>query len=272
MRDPRFEPAQMEIVGGCTAGLPSQVRAHLAPAAPADARGPAPAVKVALDVTRIDQPSAAVHVEQAQPPEATTIDLPLPPLEAGAYAARLQTAGGRHDAQGLRVRGWRRRMGRLAPRPAAARGARPRDGRGVRHRVRGRHARAAEAHAHQRRAARDSARPCVALVPLGGFPPRRALAGPPSRRPDVTARDPATPFGIVRVVVWRLIRIATAGLAVAVAVALSAATPAAALVWPDVAERVERDLRPRTPRRGARQPSSFVRWGRREAGLSRSRR
>jgi hypothetical protein len=94
MRDPRFEPAQMEIVGGCTAGLPSQVRAHLAPAAPADSRGPAPAVKVVLDVTRIDQPSAAIHVEQAQPPEATTIDLPLPPLEAGAYAARLQTVGG----------------------------------------------------------------------------------------------------------------------------------------------------------------------------------
>ena len=58
----------------------------------------------------------------------------------------------------------------------------------------------------------------------------------------MTARDPATPFGIVRVVVWRLIRIATAGLAVAVAVALSAPTPAAALAWPDVAERVERDL------------------------------
>jgi uncharacterized membrane protein len=94
MRDPRFEPAQMEIVGGCTAGLPSRVRAHLAPPAPTDSHGPAAATKVVLDVTRIDQPSAAIHVEQTQPPEATTIDLPLPALEAGAYAARLQTGEG----------------------------------------------------------------------------------------------------------------------------------------------------------------------------------
>jgi uncharacterized membrane protein len=93
MRDPRFEPAQIEIVGGCTAGLPSQVRTHLSPMAGPDAHGAA-AAKVVLDVTRIDQPSAPVHIEQAQPPDATTIDLPLPPLEAGAYAARLRTGAG----------------------------------------------------------------------------------------------------------------------------------------------------------------------------------
>jgi uncharacterized membrane protein len=95
MRDPRFESAQMEIVSGCTAGLPSQVRAHVSPSAPSDARnGVSAAEKVALDVTRIDQPSTPVHVEQMVPPGAATIDLPLPPLEAGAYAARLRTGGG----------------------------------------------------------------------------------------------------------------------------------------------------------------------------------
>ncbi len=92
MRDPRFEPAQMEIVGGCTAGLPSRVRAHLALAGASDAHGAA--TKVALDVTRIDEPSTPVHVEGTAPPEAATLDLDLPPLEAGAYSARLHTGEG----------------------------------------------------------------------------------------------------------------------------------------------------------------------------------
>jgi uncharacterized membrane protein len=92
MRDPRFEPAQMEVLGGCTAGLPSQVRAHLSLAP--GAQSSSATSKVELDVTRIDRPSAPVHVERPQPPDAATIDLPLPPLEAGAYAARLKTAGG----------------------------------------------------------------------------------------------------------------------------------------------------------------------------------
>jgi uncharacterized membrane protein len=92
MRDPRFEPAQMEIVGGCMAGLPSQVRARVLPLAPGG--GPATAGRVALDVTRIDQPSTPVHVEQPLPPDTATVDLPLPALEAGAYAARLRTGEG----------------------------------------------------------------------------------------------------------------------------------------------------------------------------------
>ena len=147
MRDPRFEPAQMEIVGGCTAGLPSQVRAHLSPAAPwRTTRSATAAAKVTLDVTRIDQPSAAVHVEQHEPPDATTIDLPLPPLEAGAYAARPSNGGRGDDAKGLRLRGRRRRMGRFAPGPAAARSPRTGHRRRVRERIRRRRALAPEAH------------------------------------------------------------------------------------------------------------------------------
>jgi uncharacterized membrane protein len=93
MRDPRFEPAQIDIMGGCTAGLPSEVRAHLAPAGAPDARGATP-TKVELDVTRIDQPSTPVHVEGTASPGDTTIDLSLPPLEPGAYSARLHTGAG----------------------------------------------------------------------------------------------------------------------------------------------------------------------------------
>jgi uncharacterized membrane protein len=95
MRDPRFEPAQVQVVGGCTAGLPSNVRARLLPAAP----GSKPQT-VVLDVTRIDKPRAPVHIEHSRPADAATIELALPPLEAGGYTARLRVAGGgatRHD-------------------------------------------------------------------------------------------------------------------------------------------------------------------------------
>jgi uncharacterized membrane protein len=95
MRDPRFESAQMEIVGGCTAGLPALVRARVSPSTAADPRGATAAPgRVSLEVTRIDHPSAPVHVEQLVAPDAASIDLPLPALEAGAYAARLRTAEG----------------------------------------------------------------------------------------------------------------------------------------------------------------------------------
>jgi uncharacterized membrane protein len=103
MRDPRFEPAQIELVGGCTAGLPSTLRARALPTAvPADTSdaGRSDASTVVLDVTRIDAPRAPVHIEQRRPLSASDIDLALPPLEAGGYAARLRVAGGattRHD-------------------------------------------------------------------------------------------------------------------------------------------------------------------------------
>ncbi len=97
MRDPRFEPAQIEIVGGCTAGLPSVLRAHIFPAAAGGARSPqasgAPS-KVELDVTRIDGPRTPLHVERPEPEDASAIDLPLPALEPGAYTARLRNGGG----------------------------------------------------------------------------------------------------------------------------------------------------------------------------------
>jgi uncharacterized membrane protein len=69
MRDPRFEPAQLEIVGGCTAGLASTLRARLLPGA---ATASSQAARVTLDVTRIDKPQQApVHVEETRPADAT---------------------------------------------------------------------------------------------------------------------------------------------------------------------------------------------------------
>ncbi len=96
MRDPRFETAQMDIVGGCTAGLPSTIRAQLLPvpepAAPSTPAAPEEAIT--LDVTRIDQSQAPIHVRRPRARDTTSVDLPLGPLEAGAYAARLLIAGG----------------------------------------------------------------------------------------------------------------------------------------------------------------------------------
>ncbi len=95
MRDPRFEPAQIEVLNGCTAGLPSTLRAHVLPVGTGT-----PSETVKLEVTRIDDRRPPVWVERPRPPDVTSIDLSIPPLEAGAYSARLRSSDGsttRHD-------------------------------------------------------------------------------------------------------------------------------------------------------------------------------
>ncbi len=88
MRDPRFEPAQMEIVGGCTAGLPSTLRVEVLPGA---------SDPIVVDVSQIDKTSAAppLHLEAHRAsPDDTTIDLALRALDAGGYTARLRVGNG----------------------------------------------------------------------------------------------------------------------------------------------------------------------------------
>src|SRR5271165_3003532 len=88
MRDPRFEPAQLEVVGGCTTGRPSALRARMLLAGKSGPR------TIAVEIARIDQPRAAIHIERPYPAEAQSIDLPLPPLETGGYTARLRVPDG----------------------------------------------------------------------------------------------------------------------------------------------------------------------------------
>jgi uncharacterized membrane protein len=88
MRDPRFDDAQMSLDGGCTAGLPSKLRARLRPAGAGT--GPRTA---SLEVTRIDQSRAPVRAAQSGG-DPTSIEFALPPLDAGAYAARLRLGAG----------------------------------------------------------------------------------------------------------------------------------------------------------------------------------
>ena len=97
MRDPRFEPAQLELADGCTAGLASTLRAHLASAAATGASGapsPRSAGVAQLEVTRLDAPAPPLHLERPRPTQTSTIDFALPPLEAGAYTAKMRLAGG----------------------------------------------------------------------------------------------------------------------------------------------------------------------------------
>jgi uncharacterized membrane protein len=108
MRDPRFEPAQIEIVGGCTAGVPPTLRAHLLPLTPG-----ATAEPIAVDLERIDKsrphagadPSASsrgalpFHVEIPRGP-GDVAEVVMPALESGGYTARLRIGGApatRHD-------------------------------------------------------------------------------------------------------------------------------------------------------------------------------
>ncbi len=97
MRDPRFEPAQIEIVGGCTAGLPVTMRAHLLPELGHDR------TTISLDIAPLDKARGAqtlpVHRELVGDASGTT-ELTLPALAAGAYVARLKVGPGsntQHD-------------------------------------------------------------------------------------------------------------------------------------------------------------------------------
>lgn len=94
MRDPRFETAQMTVVGGCTAGLASTLRAQLVPQGPESAGGAAKPEAITLDVTRIDRAQAPLHLAQNKSEGSSAAEFSLPPLDAGAYAARLRVAGG----------------------------------------------------------------------------------------------------------------------------------------------------------------------------------
>jgi uncharacterized membrane protein len=93
MRDPRFEPAQVEVVGGCTAGLPATVRVHVLSDSEAH-KG-----SLVLDLTRLDAkvdprkgPEGA-HRSVPEDPSGTT-EISLPPLSPGAYVTHLEVPGG----------------------------------------------------------------------------------------------------------------------------------------------------------------------------------
>jgi hypothetical protein len=103
MRDPRFEPAQVELRGGCTAGLPPTLRARVTSlAAATDGRSTTSSEpgrdeeerEVTLEVTRIDEPQTPIRLHKKRDTADPTLDFDLPPLQAGGYAARLRVGRG----------------------------------------------------------------------------------------------------------------------------------------------------------------------------------
>jgi|HubBroStandDraft_1064217.scaffolds.fasta_scaffold01358_4 uncharacterized membrane protein len=85
MRDPRFETAQLEVMGGCVAGVPASVRARLLPTAPSEL--------VTLEVAKLDGRGTAFRGNAKRAPASASVDFDVPGLTEGAYTARLSMAG-----------------------------------------------------------------------------------------------------------------------------------------------------------------------------------
>lgn len=87
MRDPRYEPAQLELPSGCTAGVATNVRVRTTGGKKTD--------KLVLSLRRLDAERSGkdVTIERARGEDAT-VNFALPPLEAGGYAAHLRLGTG----------------------------------------------------------------------------------------------------------------------------------------------------------------------------------
>lgn len=85
MRDPRFESAQIELVGGCVARTPASVRVATHDARPGD---------LTLDVSRLDRTEEALHYEKRALKAPEVAEFALPPREAGGYSAVVRVAQG----------------------------------------------------------------------------------------------------------------------------------------------------------------------------------
>ncbi|MBX3211454.1 MAG: hypothetical protein KF850_05435 [Labilithrix sp.] len=94
MRDPRFEPGQLDLTGPCVAGEPARVRVRAPDGR--DASG-----DMVVEVRRLDaRPGEAgaeplkVEVPRRAPGATGTVEVTLPPLPAGGYTARLKLGPG----------------------------------------------------------------------------------------------------------------------------------------------------------------------------------
>lgn len=96
MRDPRFEPGQLELVNGCVADEPTKLRVRL----PATTKAPADDARVkemTVEVRRLDkqdEPAVRVTVPRQKPGASSAVEVTLPALAAGGYTARLKLGSG----------------------------------------------------------------------------------------------------------------------------------------------------------------------------------
>ncbi|MBX3188350.1 MAG: hypothetical protein KF819_15135 [Labilithrix sp.] len=88
MRDPRFEPGQLELVAPCVADEPTRLRLRLPQSARADA--------MSVEVRRLDkqdEPPLRVDVPKRSA-SSSAVEVTLPALPAGGYTARLKLGSG----------------------------------------------------------------------------------------------------------------------------------------------------------------------------------
>ncbi len=86
MRDPRFEPAQIEIPG-CVADHETSMRVRVA-------GGGGAKPDLVVDVTRMDAAASPIHLERKAVDLSSSVDFTLPPLPAGGYSALLRVGNG----------------------------------------------------------------------------------------------------------------------------------------------------------------------------------
>lgn len=95
MRDPRFEPGQLELVSPCVADTETKLRVRLpSGSAPKD---DAKAKEMSVEVRRLDKqdvPPIRVEVPQRVAGSSSAVEISLPPLGAGGYTARLKLGAG----------------------------------------------------------------------------------------------------------------------------------------------------------------------------------
>jgi len=93
MRDPRFEPGQLELVGGCVADEPTRLRVRL----PGGRTTDASAKDMSIEVRRLDKQDVApvrVTMPKREPASGSSVEVTLPALPAGGYTARLKVGTG----------------------------------------------------------------------------------------------------------------------------------------------------------------------------------
>jgi uncharacterized membrane protein len=97
MRDPRFEPGQLELVAPCVADAGAKLRVRLPTSSSASKDGDAKTKDMIVDVRRLDRQDATpvrVTVPKGEADRSSAVEIALPPLAAGGYTARLKLGAG----------------------------------------------------------------------------------------------------------------------------------------------------------------------------------
>ena len=97
MRDPRFEPGQLELVSPCVADTAAKLRVRLPTSSAKGAAGDPKAKDMIVEVRRLDRQDVApvrVTVPKREAGSSSAVEIALPPLAAGGYTARLKLGAG----------------------------------------------------------------------------------------------------------------------------------------------------------------------------------